>query len=164
MRPGRGLFYHFLTLASPVRENSSLVRRPRNPPNVRVSGSLRAASVRSRPNWYGFLSGIYLFPFLNRTMITKSQKYFLGLIIITLLLPIPVTLLIHLVHLSPQFNWIANRTLAGDIIKKQRPQLDVRSWMSGDLQKSVNSLISDHFAGREVLIRVYDQFLYRVFD
>jgi hypothetical protein len=98
-------------------------------------------------------------------MITSSQKFFLSLIVTTLLLPIPATLSIHSVnHLSRQFNWIANRTLAGVTIKKERPQVDVASWMNGDLQKAVNSLISEHFAGREVLIRFYDQFLYRLFD
>jgi alginate O-acetyltransferase complex protein AlgJ len=97
-------------------------------------------------------------------MITSSQRIILGLIITTLLLPIPITLLIHLVHLSAEFNWIANRTLAGVTIKKERPQVCVASWMNGDLQKAVNSLTSEHFAGREALIRFYDQFLYCLFD
>jgi hypothetical protein len=99
-------------------------------------------------------------------MIKLSEKIVLGLIIITLLLPIPVTLLVHCVKdkLSPQFDWIANRTLFGVTITKQRPQIDVTNWLNGDLQKAVNSFISEHFSGRELLIRVYDQFLYRLFD
>ena len=99
-------------------------------------------------------------------MIKLSERIVLGLIIITLLLPMPVTLLVHCVkdHLSPQFDWIANRTLFGVSIKKQRPQIDGKNWLNGDLQKGINSFVSEHFAGRELLIRVYDQFLYRLFD
>jgi alginate O-acetyltransferase complex protein AlgJ len=96
-------------------------------------------------------------------MIKLSEKIALGLIIITLLLPVPLTLLRHRVK-SPEFDWIANRTLAGVTLKKGRPKADVGSWMNGELQKGINSLISEHFAGRELLIRVYDQLLYRSFD
>jgi alginate O-acetyltransferase complex protein AlgJ len=99
-------------------------------------------------------------------MIKLSERIVLGLIITTLLLPIPVKLLVHCVkdHLSPQFDWIANRTLFGVSMKEQRPQIDATDWLNGDLQKGINSFVSEHFAGRELLIRVYDQFLYRLFD
>ena len=99
-------------------------------------------------------------------MIKLSEKLVLGLIGITLALPIPCTLLVHGLkdHLSSQFDWIANRTLFGVSIKEERPPLNVSSWLNGDLQKGVNNLISEHFAGREILIRGYNQFLYSAFD
>jgi acetyltransferase AlgX (SGNH hydrolase-like protein) len=96
-------------------------------------------------------------------VIKISEKFFLSLIIATLLVPLPLTLLIHCVNLSPRFDWIANRTLAGVTVKKERPQIDAGSWINGNLQKGINSLISEHFSGRELLIRIYDQILYRLF-
>jgi alginate O-acetyltransferase complex protein AlgJ len=97
-------------------------------------------------------------------MIKLPEKIALSFIIITLLLPIPLTLLLHAVKLSPQFDWIANRTLAGVTMKEEQPKADLGSWMSGELQKGINSLVSEHFAGRELFIRAYDEFLYRAFD
>jgi hypothetical protein len=99
-------------------------------------------------------------------MIKLCEKIILGLIIITLALPIPCTLLVHRLkdHLSTQFDWIANRTLFGVSIKKERPPLNVTSWLNGDLQKGIGNFISEHFAGRELLIRGYNQVLYNVFD
>src|SRR5271170_5830066 len=99
-------------------------------------------------------------------MVKSFEKLILGLIIVTLVLPIPVTLLVHCVkdHLSPQFDWIANRTLCGVSIKRQRPKIDFTSWLNGDLQKGVNSFVSEHFVGREFLIRGYNQLLYRFCD
>ena len=99
-------------------------------------------------------------------MIKLSEKVILGLIIMTLALPIPCTLLVHRLknYVSPQFDWIANRTLSGVSTKKERPPLNVTSWLNGDLQKGVNVLISEHFAGRELLIRGYNQLLFSAFD
>ena len=53
-------------------------------------------------------------------MIKLSEKVILGLIIMTLALPIPCTLLVHRLknYVSPQFDWIANRTLSGVSTKK----------------------------------------------
>ncbi|MBV8101344.1 MAG: hypothetical protein JOZ31_19545 [Verrucomicrobia bacterium] len=99
-------------------------------------------------------------------MIKLFEKVVLGLIIMTLALPIPCTLLVHRLKncISPQFDWIANRTLFGVSIKKERPPLTVTSWLNGDLQKGVNVFISEHFAGRELFIRLYNQSLYSAFD
>ncbi len=99
-------------------------------------------------------------------MIKSSEKVVLGLIIMTLALPIPCTLLVHQVkdRLSSQFDWIANRTLFGVSIKKERPPINVTSWLNGDLQKGASNYISEHFAARELLVRSYNQFLYSAFD
>ena len=51
-------------------------------------------------------------------MIKFSEKTLLTLIILTLLLPAPLTLWVHLANPSQRFDWIANRTLAGVTIKK----------------------------------------------
>ena len=114
-------------------------------------------------------------------MIKLSEKLFLALIIVTLLLPAPLTLWIHgeklgphllptrltrlidRVKLEPQFDWIANRTLYGVTIKSDLPSVNLASWMSGDLQKGLNTLVSDNFAGRELLVRIYNQTLYSAF-
>lgn len=99
-------------------------------------------------------------------MIKSSEKVVLGFIIMTLVLPIPCTLLVHQMkdRLSSQFDWIANRTLFGVSIRKERPPVNVTSWLNGDLQKGVSNFISEHFAGRELLIRSYNQFLFSAFD
>src|ERR1700744_634218 len=99
-------------------------------------------------------------------MIKLSEKLILGLIGITLVLPIPGTLLVHGLkdHLPSQFDWIANRTLFGVSIKGEQPPLKVSAWLNGDLQKGVNDFISEHFAGRELLIRGYNQILFSAFD
>jgi alginate O-acetyltransferase complex protein AlgJ len=114
-------------------------------------------------------------------MIKLSEKLFLALIIVTLLLPAPLTLWIHgeklgqhllparltrlidRVKLEPQFDWIANRTLYGVTIKNDLPSVSLANWMSGDLQKGLNTLVSENFAGRELLVRIFNQTLYSVF-
>jgi alginate O-acetyltransferase complex protein AlgJ len=114
-------------------------------------------------------------------MIKLSEKLFLALIIVTLLLPAPLTLWIHReklgqhllparltrlidrVKLGPQFDWIANRTLYGVTIKNDLPSVSLASWMSGDLQKGLNTLVSENFAGRELLVRIFNQTLYSAF-
>jgi len=99
-------------------------------------------------------------------MIKLSEKLLLGLIIVTLVLPIPCTLLVHGLkdRLPSQFDWIAYRTLFGVSMKGEQPPLKVSAWLNGDLQKGVNDFISEHFAGRELLIRGYNQFLFSAFD
>src|ERR1700722_11869261 len=135
MQPGSGLLHHFLAPASPLCEVSCLVPGSCPPQNRRTGRSLRVASSRPRPDCYVFLSGVPLFPLLKKTMIKLSERIVLGLIIITLLLPIPVTVSVHFVkaNLAPQFDWIANRTLFGVTMRKQRPRIDVTNWLNGDL-------------------------------
>ena len=114
-------------------------------------------------------------------MIKLSEKIFLALIILTLLLPAPLTLWIHgeklgqhllparltrlidRVKLEPQFDWIANRTLSGVTIRSELPSVSLASWLNGDLQKGLNTLVSENFAGRELLIRIFNQTLYSLF-
>jgi alginate O-acetyltransferase complex protein AlgJ len=96
-------------------------------------------------------------------MIKLSERLFLALIILTFLLPAPLTLWVHNGNPLPQFDWIANRTLYGVTIEKKVPPASLSSWQSGDLQKGLNTLAGDNFAGRELLIRIYNQILYRVF-
>jgi alginate O-acetyltransferase complex protein AlgJ len=114
-------------------------------------------------------------------MIKLSEKLFLALIIMTLLLPAPLALWIHgdkleqhllpsrlrglndRVKLASQFDWIANRTLNGVTIKNNLPSVSLANWMSGDLQKGLNTLVSENFAGRELLIRIFNQTLYSAF-
>ena len=114
-------------------------------------------------------------------MIKLSEKLFLALIIITLMLPAPLALWLHgdqlEQHLLPkrltrlndrvtqmrQFDWIANRTLFGVTLKNQLPAISLATWFNGDLQKGLNSLVSDNFAGRELLIRIFNQTLYSAF-
>ncbi len=99
-------------------------------------------------------------------MIKPSEKIFLALIIVTFLLPAPLSALdpwLALNVATPQFDWIANRTLSGITIKNDLPSVSLASWLSGDLQKGLNTLVSENFAGRELLIRIYNQTLYSVF-
>jgi SGNH hydrolase-like domain, acetyltransferase AlgX len=114
-------------------------------------------------------------------MIKLSEKLFLALIIMTLLLPAPLALWMHgerlgqhllparltrlidRVKLAPQFDWIANRTLSGVTIKNDLPSVSLASWLNGDLQKGLNTLVSENFAGRELLIRIFNQTLYSAF-
>ena len=114
-------------------------------------------------------------------MIKLSEKLFLALIIVTLLLPAPLALWIHgdqleqhllptrLTRLNdrvkqmPQFDWIANRTLSGVTLKNQLPSISLATWFNGDLQKGLNTMVSDNFGGRELLIRIFNQTLYSAF-
>jgi hypothetical protein len=96
-------------------------------------------------------------------MIKVSERVLLALIIVTFLLPAPLTLWIHCANPPPQVDWIANRTLYGVTVEKKVPPASLASWQSGDLQKGLNTLASENFAGRELLIRIYDQVLYQVF-
>jgi alginate O-acetyltransferase complex protein AlgJ len=113
-------------------------------------------------------------------MVKLSEKLFLALIIMTLLLPAPLALWMHgeklqhllptrLTHLvdrvklAPQFDWIANRTLYGVTIKNDLPSVSLASWLNGDLQKGLNTLVSENFGGRELLIRIFNQTLYSAF-
>jgi alginate O-acetyltransferase complex protein AlgJ len=112
-------------------------------------------------------------------MIRLSEKLFLALIIVTLVLPAPLTLWIDRVKLGQQLlgnatytqerrrasapDWIANRTLYGITIKSDLPSVSLASWLNGDLQKRANALVSDNFAGRELLIRIFNQTLYAAF-
>jgi alginate O-acetyltransferase complex protein AlgJ len=96
-------------------------------------------------------------------MIKLSERVFLALIILTFLLPASLSLWTHYGNPPPQFDWIANRTLYGVTIEKKVPQASLSSWQSGDLQKGLNNLAGDNFAGRELLIRIYNQVLYRAF-
>ena len=97
-------------------------------------------------------------------MVKFSEKALLTLIVLTLLLPMPLTLWVHLANPSQRLDWIANRTLAGVTIKKDPPPVALTSWLNGDFQKTLNSLVSENFAGRELLIRTYNEVLYRAFD
>jgi alginate O-acetyltransferase complex protein AlgJ len=112
-------------------------------------------------------------------MIRLSEKLFLALIIVTFVLPAPLTLWIDRVKLGQQLlgnatytqerrrasapDWIANRTLYGITIKSDLPSVSLASWLNGDLQKRANALVSDNFAGRELLIRIFNQTLYTAF-
>jgi len=108
-------------------------------------------------------------------MIRLSEKPFLALIIVTLLLPAPLALWIHRAKLGPQFNWfhranlgprfdwIANQTLYGVTMKSDLPSVSLAGWLSGDLQKGLNTLVSENVAGRELLIRIFNQTLYSAF-
>jgi len=96
-------------------------------------------------------------------MIKLSEKLFLALIIMTFLLPAPLRLLIQCAKRRPQFDWIANRTLVGVTIKNELPSVSLASWLNGDLQKHLNTLVSENFAGRELLIRIFNQTLYSAF-
>jgi SGNH hydrolase-like domain, acetyltransferase AlgX len=97
-------------------------------------------------------------------MIKLSERLFLALIILTFLLPAPLTLWTHYGNPPPQLDWIANRTLSGVTIEKKAPPATLSNWQSGDWQKGLNNLAGDNFAGRELLIRVYNQVLYRAFN
>jgi hypothetical protein len=102
-------------------------------------------------------------------MIKLPEKLLLALIVVTLLLPIPLTPLVlwaRYANLSQplHLDWITNRTLVGVTEKKDLPPVHVATWLNGDLQKGINTLVSEHFPGREFLIRVYNQILYRLFD
>ncbi len=97
-------------------------------------------------------------------MLKLSEKFFLALIVVTLLLPAALTVWVHCGNPSPQFNWIANRTLSGVTIKKDLPPITTTSWLNGQLQKGLNTLATEDFAGRELLIRAYNEILYRLFD
>jgi hypothetical protein len=112
-------------------------------------------------------------------MIKLSEKLFLALIIVTFLLPAPLTLWIHRVKLWQQLlgnaeyaqerrgtsatDWIANRTLYGVTIKSDLPSVSLAGWLNGYLQKGLNTLVSENFAGRELLIRIFNQTLYSAF-
>jgi alginate O-acetyltransferase complex protein AlgJ len=96
-------------------------------------------------------------------MIKLSERLLLALIIVTFLLPAPLTLWIHCANPPQQADWIANRTLYGVTVEKKAPPASLASWQSGELQKGLNTLASENFAGRELLIRLYDQVLYQVF-
>jgi alginate O-acetyltransferase complex protein AlgJ len=96
-------------------------------------------------------------------MIKHSERVFLALIVVTFLLPAPLTLWVHCGNLPQQFDWIANRTLNGVTVEKNIPPIGLPSWLIGNLQNGINTLASENFAGRELLIRVYDQILYETF-
>jgi alginate O-acetyltransferase complex protein AlgJ len=96
-------------------------------------------------------------------MIRLSERLMLALIIATFLMPALCTLLVHSVATPSQFDWIANRTLYGVTVEKKIPPASIASWQTGELQKGLNTLASENFAGRELLIRFYDQVLYQVF-
>jgi alginate O-acetyltransferase complex protein AlgJ len=108
-------------------------------------------------------------------MIKPSEKIFLALIMVTFLLPAPLALWIHRAKLGPQFNWfhranlgprfdwIANQTLDGVTMKSDLPSVSLAGWLSGDLQKGFNTLVSENIAGRELLIRIFNQTLYSAF-
>ena len=108
-------------------------------------------------------------------MIKPSEKIFLALIMVTFLLPAPLALWIHRAKLGPQFNWfdranpgpqfdwIANQTLYGVTMKSDLPSVSLAGWLSGDLQKGLNTLVSENIAGRELLIRIFNQTLYSAF-
>jgi hypothetical protein len=93
-----------------------------------------------------------------------SEIFLLALIGVTLLLPTPLTLWIRCTNPTHQFDWIANRTLTGVTVEKEIPPVTVASWLNGNLQKGMSAFASESFAGREFLIRVYNQLLYRVFE
>jgi SGNH hydrolase-like domain, acetyltransferase AlgX len=96
-------------------------------------------------------------------MIRLSERVLLALIIATFLLPALLTIWVHFANPPPQFDWIANRTLYGVTVEKKIPSATLASWLTGELQKGLNTLASENFAGRELLIRLYDQVLYQVF-
>jgi alginate O-acetyltransferase complex protein AlgJ len=98
-------------------------------------------------------------------MIKLLERILLALIIVTFLLPALLTLWIRWADpQQPQLDWIANRTLYGVTIKKEIPPAGLASWLGGDLQKGWSTLASENFAGRELLIRIYNQALYRTFQ
>jgi hypothetical protein len=96
-------------------------------------------------------------------MIRLSERLLLALIIVTFLFPALLTLWVHFANPPPQFDWIANRTLYGVTVEKKVQPASLASWLTGELQKGLNTLASENFAGRELLIRLYDQVLYQVF-
>jgi alginate O-acetyltransferase complex protein AlgJ len=96
-------------------------------------------------------------------MIRLSERVLLALITATFLLPALLTIWVYFANPSPQFDWIANRTLYGVTVEKTIPSASLASWFTGDLQKGINTLASENFAGRELLIRLYNQILYQVF-
>jgi acetyltransferase AlgX (SGNH hydrolase-like protein) len=96
-------------------------------------------------------------------MIRPLEIAFLILIGATLVLPVPLTIWVHCTNPAKQFDWVANRTLVGVTVKKDFPPIALRGWLNGDLQSRLNILTSESFAGRELLIRIYNQILYRLF-
>jgi hypothetical protein len=96
-------------------------------------------------------------------MVRPSEKLLLTLIVVTLLLPVPLTIWVHFASPPQQFDWIANRTLAGVTVKKDPPRVALADWFSGDLQKGLSDLATENFGGRELLIRIYNEVLYRAF-
>jgi alginate O-acetyltransferase complex protein AlgJ len=96
-------------------------------------------------------------------MIRLSERLLLALIGVTFLLPALLTLWIHFTNPPPLADWIANRTLYGVTLEKKVPPASLASWQTGELQKGLNTLASENFAGREALIRFYDQVLYETF-
>ena len=96
-------------------------------------------------------------------MVRRSEKLFLILIVVTLLLPVPLTIGVHFLNLPHQFDWIANRTLTGVTVKKDPPRVALALWLNGDLQKGLSDLATENFGGRELLIRIYNEILFRAF-
>jgi alginate O-acetyltransferase complex protein AlgJ len=96
-------------------------------------------------------------------MIKLSERLFLALIIVTFLLPAVLTLWTRFGNPPHQVDWIANRTLYGVTVEKKVPPVGLGSWKSGELQKGLNTLASENFAGRELLIRAYNEVLFSVF-
>jgi hypothetical protein len=96
-------------------------------------------------------------------MIKRSERLLLALITVTFLLPAPLTAWIHWRNPPPQADWIANRTLSGITLENKAPPTSLASWQTGELQKGLNTLASENFAGRELLIRLYNQVLYQAF-
>jgi alginate O-acetyltransferase complex protein AlgJ len=96
-------------------------------------------------------------------MIRPSERVLLAFIVATFLLPALLTIWVHFANPPSQFDWIANRTLYGVTVEKKVPSATLASWLTGELQKALNTLASENFAGRELLIRLYDQVLYQVF-
>jgi hypothetical protein len=92
-----------------------------------------------------------------------SEIFFSALIGVTLVLPASLTLWVHCTNPAHQFDWIANRTLVGVTLKSDLPPVTPASWLHGDLQKGISAFASEGFAGREFLIRIYNQILYHVF-
>jgi alginate O-acetyltransferase complex protein AlgJ len=97
-------------------------------------------------------------------MIRPAEIVFLILIGATLVLPVPLTIWVNCTNPSTRFDWVANRTLAGVTVKKDLPSIALRGWLKGDVQTRLSTLASENFAGRELLIRIYNQILYRVFE
>jgi hypothetical protein len=96
-------------------------------------------------------------------MIRYSERVFLVLIIATFVIPIPLTLWVHFTNPPQQLDWIANRTLTGMTAGNKVLPPGFISWLIGDCQKGMDNLVSENFAGRELLIRAYDQILYQTF-
>ena len=94
----------------------------------------------------------------------RTQKALLGLILVSLTLPLPSLVLLR--KHAPKgawADWALNRTLHGVTLPEQSVPLSHATWFSGRFQSSVTAWVNQNFAFREAFIRGYNQMLWTLF-